>query len=170
VRLRRQFRTPAQGSSCPGGGPAACFLSSMMRRSVLLVVSALALTLGASSSAQVVTPVLEVGQTRMFTAGQLAPGRTVVCAAGDERLRGNVPFVVLPGQEGVSVGRSSSGDGLTLSILVHTRDAVQAHDSYTVMCSRHAAPSSVCNMTIPVGQPPCHIPEFVPSASEPTDD
>jgi hypothetical protein len=142
----------------------------MVRRCVPLVVTALALTLGASAYAQVVTPVLEVGQTETFTPGQLAPGRSVVCAAGSERLRGNVPFIVLPGQEGASYSGVSYGNGLSLLILVHAHDAVQAHDSYTLTCNRYVAPSpSYC---IPPGQAcdiPYHIPEFVPSASEPDD-
>jgi hypothetical protein len=138
----------------------------MVRRSVLLVVSALALALSASAYAEVVTPVLKAGQTQMFAPGQLAPGRTVVCAAGSERLRGNVPFIVQPGLAGASYITVSRGNGLSLSIAVQAHDPAQAHDAYTVTCNRMPAP--VC---IPPGQPcqiPYHIPEFVPTAAAPT--
>jgi hypothetical protein len=142
----------------------------MVRRSVLLVVSALVLTLSASAYAQVVTPVLKVGQTRVFTPGQLAPGRTVVCAVGSERVRGNVPFIVLPGQEGASYTTFSHANGLSLWIRVQARDAVQTDDSYTVMCNRYVTPSpSSCTPPDQACQIPYHIPEFVPSASEPDD-
>jgi len=108
-----------RAASCPHGGLAAYLLLSMVRRSVPLVVTGLALTLSASPYAEVVTPVLKVGQTRMFTPGQLAPGRTVVCAAGSNRLRDKVPFFVHV-HGGASVGRASSGNDLTLFILVRT--------------------------------------------------
>jgi hypothetical protein len=125
--------------------------------------------LSATAYAQIITPVLKVGQTRMFAPGQLAPGRTVVCAAGDERLSGNVPFIVLPGQEGASYTATSYGDGLLLWIRVQAHDVVQAHDAYTVTCKHYAGSSSPCIPARQSCQIPYHIPEFVPSASEPDD-
>lgn len=89
------------------------------------MVTALALALSASAYAEIVTPVLKVGQTRTFTQGQLAPGRTVVCAAGSTRVSDHVPLVLAPGARA-----RTWGDGLSLAI------SALPHDAYTVVCNR----------------------------------
>jgi hypothetical protein len=111
----------------------------MIRRTVPLV--AIALTLGLCASAAGKTaPALTIGETHIFTSGQLAPGAPVTCVGSGSRLTTKVPslspsnayWADQPGNWGVL----RTGNGLALSILL------KLHNSYLVTCGLAPAPSS----------------------------
>ena len=113
----------------------------MMRRSVLPVVTALALAISGSAYAELVAPVLRVGETQTFTPGQFKPAETMACVGEGGHVTARVPTVtkaeaLAAAREGYHWGNLRLSDGLSLSIVVN-RDR-----SIVVKCSSTALPIS----------------------------
>jgi hypothetical protein len=126
--------------SCRQSGSEEYFRESMSRRSVLPVVTALALAISGSAYAELVGPVLRVGETQTFTPSQFQPAETMACVGGGGHVTASVPTVtkaeaLAAAREGYHWGNLRLNDGLSLSI------AVNRDRSIVVECSSTALPT-----------------------------
>jgi hypothetical protein len=90
-------------------------------------VTALALVVSTSGYAELIMPVLKVGEGHTFTRGQL-PGATVTCVGGGSRIAQTVPSTATTKEGHWSSNRSN--DRLSLAI------AGEADGSFAVACQR----------------------------------
>jgi hypothetical protein len=100
-------------------------------------VTALALAISGSAYAELVAPVLRVGETQTFTPGQFKPAETMACVGEGGHVTARVPTVtkaeaLAAAREGYHWGNLRLNDGLSLSIVVN-RDR-----SIVVVCSSTA--------------------------------
>ncbi len=102
-------------------------------------MTTLALAISGSAYAELVAPVLRVGETQTFPPNQFMPAETMGCIGGGGRVTAPVPTVtramaLAAAREGYHWGNLRLGDGLSLSIAVN-RDL-----SIVVKCSSTALP------------------------------
>jgi hypothetical protein len=96
----------------------------VVRRSVPLVLTALALASSASAYAGLVTPILTAGQTQTFQLGQFTSQETLSCIGAGSHVTARVPTVtkadaLAAARQGYHWGNLRVNDGLALSIVVN---------------------------------------------------